>query len=157
MTAAAAEARAASSEPASSAKSNDPDVAEATLATPAMSGSLPVSRTSAFKACARSDNFIEIRVPRERNRGQQAFRRYRSASRFAIIAGSLCVNPGLAREAREMSSLSITGAAQEQFVEEGRTKVRQPLSFWKMALAVFVGNLLTALLGGFVYSLHLGW
>jgi hypothetical protein len=56
-----------------------------------------------------------------------------------------------------MSSLSITGAAQEQFVEEGRTKVRQPLSFWKMALAVFVGNLLTALLGGFVYSLHLGW
>lgn len=56
-----------------------------------------------------------------------------------------------------MSSLSITGAAQEESAEEGETKARQPPGFWKIALAVFVGNLLTGLLGGFVYSLHLGW
>jgi hypothetical protein len=56
-----------------------------------------------------------------------------------------------------MSSLSITGVEREGSTEIGRTEIRQPLSFWKMALAVFMGNVFTALLGGFVYSLHLGW
>ena len=56
-----------------------------------------------------------------------------------------------------MNSLSITGLEREAASDDRKTEVRQPLSFWKMALAVFVGNILTALLAAFIYSLHIGW
>jgi hypothetical protein len=52
-----------------------------------------------------------------------------------------------------MESLSLNPSAQSDEREEP-VKKSPALGFWKMAFAVFVGNILTGLLGAFIYSLR---
>jgi hypothetical protein len=51
-----------------------------------------------------------------------------------------------------MSTLSLN-APDETLVDE-TTKTVPVIGFWKIALAVFVGNILTGLLAAFLYSLR---
>jgi hypothetical protein len=51
-----------------------------------------------------------------------------------------------------MSTLSLN-EPEQTFVDE-TTKPAPIIGFWKIALAVFVGNILTGLLGAFLYSLR---
>lgn len=51
-----------------------------------------------------------------------------------------------------MNTLSLN-AAEESYTEEA-IKPRPTIGFWKIALAVFVGNILTGLLAAFLYSLR---
>ncbi len=50
-----------------------------------------------------------------------------------------------------MNTLSLN-AAEESYTEEA--KPRPTIGFWKIALAVFVGNVMTGLLAAFLYSLR---
>jgi hypothetical protein len=50
------------------------------------------------------------------------------------------------------STLSLN-AADETYSDES-PKPKPVIGFWKIALAVFVGNILTGLLGAFLYSLR---
>ncbi|MGA7523412.1 MAG: hypothetical protein WBW84_13225 [Acidobacteriaceae bacterium] len=52
-----------------------------------------------------------------------------------------------------MNSLSITGIEPDVPADGTQPPVRQPLSFWKMALAVFAGNAITGVAAALVYFL----
>lgn len=51
-----------------------------------------------------------------------------------------------------MDSLSLN-SRNETYADEA-PKAKPVIGFWKIALAVFVGNILTGLLGAFLYSLR---
>jgi hypothetical protein len=44
--------------------------------------------------------------------------------------------------------------AAEQNYSDQTPKAKHVMGFWKIALAVFVGNIMTGLLGAFLYSLR---
>jgi hypothetical protein len=52
-----------------------------------------------------------------------------------------------------MNSLSITGLEREGTTDDRKPGARQPLSFWKMALAVFAGNAITGVAAALGYFL----
>jgi hypothetical protein len=51
-----------------------------------------------------------------------------------------------------MSTLSLNDVEEDRTEEAAKTT--PTIGFWKIALAVFVGNILTGLLAAFLYSLR---
>jgi hypothetical protein len=51
-----------------------------------------------------------------------------------------------------MNSLSLN--APDELYPDDAPKAKPVIGFWKIALAVFVGNIMTGLLGAFLYSLR---
>jgi hypothetical protein len=52
----------------------------------------------------------------------------------------------------KMSTLSLN--APDEMYSDEKPRAKPVIGFWKIALAVFVDNILTGLLGAFLYSLR---
>jgi purine-cytosine permease-like protein len=53
-----------------------------------------------------------------------------------------------------MRNESLSLRATEEDYSDYVPRAKPVIGFWKIALAVFVGNILTGLLGAFIYSLR---